>query len=149
MHTCIPSHGLKRCWHSCPRRVNAGNKNTPSMHHPWRRNVTTSMVGLKNGHIRKNLTQNGESPRYSWGMQKKKKNPQLYRLSMYCPAHLRDSSSVFQGEISDFDSGGDAQLTCCCELFQGSPQLLHHSFVPSGMTKLVKSLHTWTLSHLL
>ena len=35
MHTCIP------------RRVNAGNINTPSLHHPRRRNVTTSMVGLK------------------------------------------------------------------------------------------------------
>ena len=48
-------------------------KNTPSMHHFWRRNVTTSMVGLKNGHIRKNLTQNGEPQRYSWGTQKKKR----------------------------------------------------------------------------
>ena len=26
MHTCISSHGLKRCWRSCPRWVNAGNK---------------------------------------------------------------------------------------------------------------------------
>ena len=42
------------------RRVNAGNKNTPSTHHPRRRNVTTLMVGLKNGHIRKNLTENGD-----------------------------------------------------------------------------------------
>ena len=32
---------------SRPRRVNAKNKNTPSMHRPWRRNVTTSVVGLK------------------------------------------------------------------------------------------------------
>ena len=32
MHTCILSHRLKRSWHSCPRRVHAGNKNTPSMH---------------------------------------------------------------------------------------------------------------------
>ena len=46
MHTCISSHGLKRSWRSCPRRVNAGNKNTPSTHHPRRRNVTTLMVGL-------------------------------------------------------------------------------------------------------
>ena len=36
------------------------------MHHPRRQNVTTSMVGLKNSHIRKNLTQNGEPQRYSW-----------------------------------------------------------------------------------
>ena len=28
-------------------RVNAGNKNTPSTHHPRKRNVTTLMVGLK------------------------------------------------------------------------------------------------------
>ena len=57
------SHGLKRSWCSCPRWVNAGNKNTPSTHHPWRRNVTTLMVGLKkNGHIRKNLTQKWWTP---------------------------------------------------------------------------------------
>ena len=31
------------------------------------------MVGLKNGHIHKNLTPNGESQRSSWGMQSKKK----------------------------------------------------------------------------
>ena len=36
---------------------------------PQRQNVAR----LKNGHIRKNLTQNGEPERYSWGMQKKKK----------------------------------------------------------------------------
>ena len=47
MHTCTSSHGLKRSRRSCPRRVNAGNKNTPSTHHPRRRNVTTLMVGLK------------------------------------------------------------------------------------------------------
>ena len=37
-------------------------KNTPSTHHPRRRNVTTLMVGLKNGHIRKNLTQKWWTP---------------------------------------------------------------------------------------
>ena len=47
MHIRISSHGLKRSCRSCPRRVNAGNKNTPSTHHPRRRNVTTLMVGLK------------------------------------------------------------------------------------------------------
>ena len=65
MLTCIRSHGLKRSWRSCPRRVNASNVNTPSMHHPQRRNVTTSVIGLKilNGHTRKNLTENGEPQR--------------------------------------------------------------------------------------
>ena len=41
--------------------------------YPRRQDVTTSMVGIKNGHICKNLTQNGEPQRCSWGRQKKKK----------------------------------------------------------------------------
>ena len=47
-------------------------QNAPSMHHPQKQNVTTFMVGLKNGHVRKNLTQNGEPQRSSQGTQKKK-----------------------------------------------------------------------------
>ena len=42
----------------------------PSMHHPRGRNVTTFMVGLRNDHIRKNLTPNGEPQRYSWETEK-------------------------------------------------------------------------------
>ena len=78
MYTCIPLHRLKRSWHSCPRWVNAGNKNTPRMHLPQRQNVTTSMVGLRIGHLRKNLTQNGEPQRQSisWGTRRRRKWPQ-------------------------------------------------------------------------
>ena len=47
MRTCIPSHRLKRSWCSCPRWINAGNRNTPGMHHWWRWHVTTSKVGLR------------------------------------------------------------------------------------------------------
>ena len=73
MHTCIPSHGLKRSWRSCPRPVNAGNKSTLSMHLPRRRNVTTSVVELKkNSHICKILTQYGEPQRSRWETQKKR-----------------------------------------------------------------------------
>ena len=32
---------------------------TPSTHHPRRRNVTTSIIGLEKGHVGKNLTENG------------------------------------------------------------------------------------------
>ena len=46
---------------------------TPSMHHPQRQNVATSMVGLKNGHMRKNLTQM-VNPRDIAGTWKMKKN---------------------------------------------------------------------------
>ena len=43
-----------------------GSKNTPSMHHQQTQNVTTSIGVAKNGHVRKNLTENGDSQRYSW-----------------------------------------------------------------------------------
>ena len=42
------------------------------MRHPRRWNLTTSVVGLKKGHIRKKFTQNGGPERCSWGTQKKK-----------------------------------------------------------------------------
>ena len=72
---CIPLHRLKRLGHSCPRWVNAGNKNTPSTCHPRRWNVTTSMVGLGNGYISKNLTQNGEPQIYSWERRSRRRIP--------------------------------------------------------------------------
>ena len=74
MHTCISSHGLKRSWRSCPRRVNAGNKNTLSTHHPRRRNVTTLMVGLKKrSHMQKSHPK-VVNPRDIAGERKKTKN---------------------------------------------------------------------------
>ena len=46
MHTCIPSHRLKSTWLSCPRRMNAGNKSIPSIHHP-RRQSSPKMVNSR------------------------------------------------------------------------------------------------------
>ena len=83
MHTCISSHRLKRSWHSCPRRVNAGNKNTPSMHHPWRRNVTTLMVGLKNGHIRKKSHPKMVNPRDIAGERRRRRRNVVRLLFFY------------------------------------------------------------------
>ena len=94
MHTCISSHRLKRSWRSCPRRVNAGNKITPSTHHPRRRNVTTLMVGLKNGHIRKNLTQKVVNPRDIAGERKKKKKSAGVRLCIYLYVYVHVSVCV-------------------------------------------------------
>ena len=54
--------GLKRSKHSCPRRVNAGNKSTPSTHHPRRRNVTTSMIGLTNKQNNQQTNKQTKSP---------------------------------------------------------------------------------------
>ena len=83
MHTCIASHGLKRSSRSCPRRVNASKKNTPSTHHPRRRNVTTLNGCIKkNGHIRKISPKNGEPQRYSWETNKQtKKKPVRHSTS--------------------------------------------------------------------
>ena len=41
------------------------------------RDVTTSMVGLRNGHLRKNLTQNDEPQRYSWEQKENKEGKDL------------------------------------------------------------------------
>ena len=67
--------GLKRSSHSCHRQVNVGYKNIPSMHHPQRRNVTASMVGLKkkkNG--KKDLTKNDEPQRYNSERRSRRRN---------------------------------------------------------------------------
>ena len=100
MHTCISSHGLKRSWRSCPRRVNAGNKSTPSMHHPRRRNVTTLMVGLKNGHIRKNLTQKVVNPRDIAGERKKNYYYYYYvHLSLFTESY--SNHDIFCQNVAD------------------------------------------------
>ena len=88
MYTWIPWHGLKRSWRSCPRRVNAGNKNTPSLH----QNVTTSMVGLKSGHIRKNLTQNGEPRDVAGNAEEEEEAMGFFRVESYQWLKNRHSS---------------------------------------------------------
>ena len=58
------------------------NKNTPSTHHPRRRNVTTLMVGLKKTVTYANISpKSGEPQRYSWGTQKKKKKKKSLWIS--------------------------------------------------------------------
>ena len=77
-HICILLHELKQSRRSCPRRVNASSKTTPSMYHPRRRNVTTSMVGLRNGHIHKNLAKIGKPLRYS--LERRRRSPKTVQL---------------------------------------------------------------------
>ena len=47
--------------------------------YPWRQNVTTSMVGLENSHIPKNLTQNGET-RYIAGECRRRRRMKFNRV---------------------------------------------------------------------
>ena len=65
--------------------MGAGNKNTPSTHHPRRQDVATSMTGLKkkNGHIRINPTKNGEPRRYSWEHRRKRSPVLFYSILFY------------------------------------------------------------------
>ena len=73
MHTCISSHGLKRSWRSCPRRVNAGNKK-----HTQHAASTKTECDYLNGWIKKRShTQKSHpkvvNPRDIAGERKKKK----------------------------------------------------------------------------
>ena len=98
----MSSHGLKRSWRSCPRQVNAGNKNTPSTHHPRRRNVTTLTVGLKKTVTYAKISpKSGEPQRYIWGTQKKKKkkNHLLSRKVILSPG-LPPSTAGLTVELS-------------------------------------------------
>ena len=74
LHTCCPSHGLKRSGHSCPRRVNACNKKH-TQHAPSTKTERDYLNGWikKNGHMRKHLTQNGEPKRYSWERRRRRR----------------------------------------------------------------------------
>ena len=80
------------------------------MHRPRRRNVTTSTVGVKrNGHIRKNLTQNGEPQRYSWGTQKKKKKRRRRRRRRR-RSHWHDLTGDIDDDLRSPVLGVDALL---------------------------------------
>ena len=68
------SHAQTQKVPTCSRWVNAGNKNTPSKHHPQRRNLTTSISGLQNGHICTNFTQKDKPQRYSWEHRRRRKS---------------------------------------------------------------------------
>ena len=122
MHTCILLQGLKRSWHSCLRWVNAGNKDTPSMHHPQRQNVTTCMVGLekKNDHIRKYLT--------------KKYSPQC---AANCLQHAHSSGPC--AIMCKSHAAHGALITCnmsCAMLYEGTAQLLSLTEFKSHSFKL-------------
>ena len=103
-----------------------GNETTPSMHHLWWQNVIISMVGvgLNNGHICKNLTQNGEHQRYSWECRRRiliqwlrpwnctfcfqfdvYSRSQLYQ-NINCCAHLLTNFSI------DLDDIKNTAMTC-------------------------------------
>ena len=66
--------------------------------HPRRRNVTTSIIGLRNGQICKHLIRDGEPPRYSWRTQKKKKKKEtlhfIFKKSLCLVLHSKLESTT-------------------------------------------------------
>ena len=62
--------------------MNAGNKNTPSTHHPRRRNVTTLMVGLKKKTVTyaKISPKSGEPRDIAGERKKEKKKKSVYAV---------------------------------------------------------------------
>ena len=65
--------------------MNAGNKSTPSTHHPRRRNVTTLMVGLKKRSHTQKSHPKVVNPRDIAGERKKKKKIYIYIYSRDIP----------------------------------------------------------------
>ena len=97
MHTCISSHGLKRSWHSCPRRVNAGNKNTPSTHHPQRRNTLNGWI-KKRPHKQKSHPK-VVNPRDIAGERKKKKYL-LHQESVNVENYIVSAAPIWQFSLT-------------------------------------------------
>ena len=104
----------KKSGHLCPKQVNASDKNISSMHHPQRRNLTTSMVGLKSGHIYTNLTQNGERQRHSWEHRRR-------RICSFCLSEaacpiVKDQSQIYTFCVAWTLNKQEIEWLCCATL---------------------------------
>ena len=63
---------------------------------PSRRlNVATSMVGVKNGHIRKHLTKKGEPHMYSWERRGRKRRGHLGRVGSTHSTTMKGQRKIF------------------------------------------------------
>ena len=67
------------------------------------RDVTTSMVGIKNGHIRKDLIQSGEPQWYGWKTQKRKQMTTTLKL-LPCQAPALDRLALRQYTVDAIES---------------------------------------------
>ena len=116
MHTCIPLRRLRTSWHSCPRWVNASNRNTPGMHRPRSQNVTTSMVGLKKRSHTQTSCPEWWTPRDIAGECRRRRSGQerVFRLGTFiCSQPLprwptgkaSGSRAAGLGSVSDFSHG--------------------------------------------
>ena len=81
--------------------MNTSNRNTPRMHHPCGQNVTTSIVGFKNGHVRTNLTQNGETQRYNRGRRRRRiRSIAMLGLQVKQPVSRTHSAPLRSSQLS-------------------------------------------------
>ena len=104
--------------------MNAGSKNTPSTHHPRRRNVTTLMVGLKTVTYAKISPKSGDPQRYSWERKNKpKKNKQKKNIDTYtiCRSRKRGICRRLLRHLPTQNGGQHYGLAIRCSTFGDQP----------------------------
>ena len=101
-------------------------KNTPSTHHPRRRNVTTLMVGLKTVTYAKISPKSGEPQRYSWGTPKKKKKDSFsFAFLLFLVVHQQLYAGQYRGSFKE-DTGGRTQRYVMINTCMFTNRCVHH-----------------------
>ena len=142
MHTCIPSHGLQRSWRLCPRWVNAGNKNTPSVHHPRRWNGTTSMVGLKKMVTYTKISPKMGNPRDLAGEHRRRRRIRNGLIMSPSSYHWAEANRSKQSILTQQLGSGLALLQCVWNNRMPLP------IVSSALFPLHENTHTFTYAGL-
>ena len=75
---------------TCARRMHADNKNTPSMHHPRRRNVTTSLAGLKKTVTYAKISPKMVNPRDIAGERRRRRRSPNRSIPEFCTSSCWD-----------------------------------------------------------
>ena len=133
MHTCIPSHRLKRSWHSCPRQVNAGDKKHTQHETSMKMECDYLNGWIKNSHIRK-ISPKMVSPRDAAGERRRRKRRRSWRINPGSPTlnkkafTTRPSSGQWQRpnshpfdiicwcEPQDFAKEVELPIQCCLDV---------------------------------
>ena len=98
------SHGLKRSLHSCPRRVNTGNKNTPTIHetdylNSWIKNghytpKSRDIAGKRRRRRRILLRQSKQSKKLKKNRKIKERRKEKAKLLWLLQKHLAHTTSL-------------------------------------------------------
>ena len=106
--------------------MNAGNKDTISMHHPRSWNVTSSMVGLKNSGNNKNTQKSHQkclTGDIAWKAEEELSR--IKSLGFYYPKQVTAKNNFVTGYLERNSSGLNL---CYCVLMTVSDIHLHYSY---------------------